>query len=147
MTVTLQDLVTEVLALPRSSTGQQGYVSVKALKLMRDLREAGAKIVVITGARSSTLLERLPYLPAADAVVSENGGRIFYVDGDWPSPMPLREDMQWRDDLACATGSQAPVLDSIYSPPVGTMHLIHRTKSGLARECGCPVWVTLPVVK
>lgn len=30
------------------------------------------------GARTSTMLQRLPYLPVADAYVSENGGRIFW---------------------------------------------------------------------
>lgn len=102
--ITLQELSTEIVALPRSSTGQQGYVSVKALKMLRQLQDAGVKVAIVTGARSSTLLERLPYLPAADAVVSENGGRIFYVDGNWPSFMPLREDMQWRAELSAATG-------------------------------------------
>lgn len=101
----VQELTTEIVALPRSSTGQQGYVSVKALDMLHDLRQAGAKVVIVTGARSSTLLERLPYLPAADAVVSENGGRIFYVDGNWQSFMPLREDMDWRAELASATGT------------------------------------------
>eukprot|EP00892_Ulva_mutabilis_P006875 jgi/Ulvmu1/455/UM001_0462.1 len=99
-----QELSTEIIALPRSSTGQQGYVSIKALQMLHQLRQSGAKVVIVTGARSSTLLERLPYLPVADAVVSENGGRIFYADGDWPSVVPLREDMDWRAGLASATG-------------------------------------------
>ena len=30
------------------------------------------------GARTSTMLQRLPYLPVANAYVSENGGRIFW---------------------------------------------------------------------
>lgn len=105
----LQELSTEVVALPRSSTGQQGYISVKALKMLQQLRESGAKVVIVTGARSSTLMERLPYLPAADAVVSENGGRIFYVDGSWSSFVPLREDMDWRAELASASGVHAAV--------------------------------------
>jgi hydroxymethylpyrimidine pyrophosphatase-like HAD family hydrolase len=42
------------------------------------LRAAGLRFVIITGARLSTLLMRLPYLPAADAFVCESGGRIFY---------------------------------------------------------------------
>jgi hypothetical protein len=38
------------------------------------LIQQGLKFVVITGARLSTLLMRLPYLPEADAFVCENGG-------------------------------------------------------------------------
>lgn len=52
--------------------------------------------VLITGARTSTLLTRLPFLPAADAYVAENGGRIFYPDTTLPTAMPLAEDTKWR---------------------------------------------------
>ena len=52
--------------------------------------------MLITGARTSTLLTRLPFLPAADAYVAENGGRIFYPDTTLPTAMPLAEDSKWR---------------------------------------------------
>lgn len=52
--------------------------------------------VLLTGARTATLLQRLPYLPAADAYVAENGGRIFYPDQTLPTAMPLAEDAKWR---------------------------------------------------
>jgi hypothetical protein len=52
--------------------------------------------VLLTGARTATLLQRLPYLPAADAYVAENGGRIFYPDQTLPTAMPLMEDSKWR---------------------------------------------------
>jgi hypothetical protein len=35
-------------------------------------------LVLISGMRTTTLFQRLPYLPRADAYVSESGGRIFY---------------------------------------------------------------------
>ena len=52
--------------------------------------------VLITGARTATLLQRLPYLPSADAYVAENGGRIFYPDQTLPTALPLMEDTKWR---------------------------------------------------
>ena len=52
--------------------------------------------VLLTGARTATLLQRLPFLPAADAYVAENGGRIFYPDQTLPTAMPLAEDSKWR---------------------------------------------------
>ena len=61
--------------------------------------------VLLTGARTSTLLQRLPYLPAADAYVAENGGRIFYPDQTLPTAMPLMEDSKWRK-VHNATGAR-----------------------------------------
>lgn len=54
--------------------------------------------MVITGARLSTLLGRLPCIPAADAYVCEGGGRIFYPasPADLPTAAPLVEDLAWR---------------------------------------------------
>jgi hydroxymethylpyrimidine pyrophosphatase-like HAD family hydrolase len=59
-------------------------------------------LVLITGARSATLLQRLPFLPAADAYVCENGGRIFYSGSELPTACPLTEDMEWRKSLTAA---------------------------------------------
>ena len=50
----------------------------------------------MTGARTSTLLQRLPFLPAADAYASENGGRIFYPDVTLPTACQIAEDARWR---------------------------------------------------
>ena len=47
---------------------------MQTLTALAKLREAGVRLVLITGARMSTLLQRLPFLPAADAFVCENGG-------------------------------------------------------------------------
>ena len=60
------------------------------------MRKGGIKLVLITGARVSTLLQRMAYLPAADAYICENGGRIFYPDSSLPLALPVTEDMQWR---------------------------------------------------
>jgi hypothetical protein len=42
------------------------------------LRDNKARLVLVSGMRTSTLLNRLPYLPKADAYCTEAGGRIFY---------------------------------------------------------------------
>lgn len=69
----------KIISLPPSATGMQGVISSKTLSLCRDLRDnKGVKLVLVTGARTSTLLNRLPYLPKADAYCTESGGRIFY---------------------------------------------------------------------
>lgn len=60
------------------------------------MRKGGIKLVLITGARVSTLLQRMAYLPAADAYICENGGRIFYPGSSLPLALPVTEDMQWR---------------------------------------------------
>ena len=52
--------------------------------------------VLVTGARTATLLQRLPFLPAADAYVCENGGRIFYPDMTLPTACQIAEDARWR---------------------------------------------------
>ena len=64
--------------------------------------------VLLTGARTATLLQRLPYLPAADAYVAENGGRIFYPDQTLPTAMPLMEDSKWRKLHNAAGACKAP---------------------------------------
>ena len=69
----------KILELPKSSTGKVGVISAKTLSLVETLRQdRNVKFVLISGMRTSTLLQRLPYLPKADAYASENGGRIFY---------------------------------------------------------------------
>ena len=63
---------------------------------MKDQIQPCPMQVLITGARTATLLQRLPFLPSADAYVAENGGRIFYPDQTLPTAMPLMEDTKWR---------------------------------------------------
>eukprot|EP00531_Pseudo-nitzschia_arenysensis_P004155 CAMPEP_0116132338 /NCGR_PEP_ID=MMETSP0329-20121206/9491_1 /TAXON_ID=697910 /ORGANISM="Pseudo-nitzschia arenysensis, Strain B593" /LENGTH=477 /DNA_ID=CAMNT_0003626839 /DNA_START=52 /DNA_END=1482 /DNA_ORIENTATION=+ len=69
----------QLLEFPPSSTGLVGIISAKTLSLVDEIRnQNNVKFVLVSGMRTSTLLQRLPYLPRADAYCSENGGRIFY---------------------------------------------------------------------
>jgi hypothetical protein len=82
-----------LLALPPSSTGMRAVISTQTLRLCQQIRRCqrptttttttGTKLVLVSGMRTTTLLNRLPYLPRADAYCSEAGGRIFY-----PVPIP-----------------------------------------------------------
>jgi len=85
-----------VLRLPQSSSGSQGIISIASLEEYAKLRECGIKLVLISGCRSSTLFERLPYLPKADVYVCESGGRIFYPSSRCPTSLDLQEDLEWR---------------------------------------------------
>ena len=60
------------------------------------MRTGGVKLVLITGARLSTMLTRMAFLPAADAYVCENGGRIYYPEATLTVALPIAEDMEWR---------------------------------------------------
>ncbi|KAL3148732.1 hypothetical protein ABBQ38_014143 [Trebouxia sp. C0009 RCD-2024] len=86
----------KVLRLPPTSTGSQGVISIKTLTKLDRLRKGGVRLVLITGARLSTFLTRMAFLPAADAYVCENGGRIFYPNAAAPVAFPIGEDMNWR---------------------------------------------------
>jgi len=118
----------DLLYLPPSKTGQRGVISSKTLRLCQKLRHRGMPFVLVSGMRSTTLFQRLPYLPRADAYVSESGGRIFFpvdsplddehqidglVDGLLVNPEPytgcpsshhnpftLVEDMEWRNQIS-----------------------------------------------
>lgn len=74
----------------------QGVISIKTLTKLDRLRKGGVRLVLITGARLSTFLTRMAFLPAADAYVCENGGRIFYPNAAAPVAFPIGEDMNWR---------------------------------------------------
>ena len=113
----------ELIFLPPSATGLQGVISSQTLSICQKLRmKKNVKLVLVTGARTSTLLNRLPYLPRADVYVSEGGGRVFYptnVDNccvideefvytpvqyseskeDGLSSFGLMEDMEWREHM------------------------------------------------
>ncbi|KAI8469912.1 MAG: hypothetical protein J3K34DRAFT_521817 [Monoraphidium minutum] len=93
-----------IILLPPSTTGRVGIISEETLRLAARLRGAGARLAIVSGARTPTVLQRLPFLPAADAIVSENGGRIFYPDPDGLAAAPLKEDLEWRAALAPAAG-------------------------------------------
>ncbi|KAG2432634.1 hypothetical protein HXX76_008974 [Chlamydomonas incerta] len=102
-----------VLLTPPSASGRQGVISAETLHLVAKLRARGALFVVISGARLSTLLMRLPYLPLADAYVCENGGRILYPGSDLPTACPVTEDKEWRASHDHAAGS----IDQDATPP------------------------------
>lgn len=63
---------------------------------MAAVRSTGVLLVLITGARTSTLFQRLPFLPKADAYASENGGRLFFPTSTLPVAVPFSEDLEWR---------------------------------------------------
>lgn len=134
-----QDANNEILALPPSATGMRGIISSQTLATCRDLRvKKGLKLVLVTGARTSTLLNRLPYLPKADAYCTEAGGRIFYptdinddcchdegsytpldyggaADGDLKS-FSLEEDMTWRKRMeGGGAGTEAYAGNEVFS--------------------------------
>lgn len=112
--------VKDIVHLPPSSTGMQGIISRETLNLVTKLREKKpkqVKFVLVSGMRSTTLLQRIPFLPRADAYCSESGGRIFYPQrdienddyGDDDGAFTLQEDMGWRqimqhDDAAGKDG-------------------------------------------
>ena len=87
---------TTVLRLPPSTSGSIGIISLRTLQLYAAVRSLGIKVVLISGCRTSTLLQRLPFLPACDAYVCESGGRIFYPNTSIPTALQLSEDYAWR---------------------------------------------------
>ena len=66
--------MTRIIALPVSSTGLRAWISLQTIRCVQKIRSLGVPIVLISGARTSTIIQRLPFLPRADAVATENGG-------------------------------------------------------------------------
>ena len=104
------------LALPASRTGLRGYLSARTLQLCQTLRNDGkVKLVIVSGMRTSTLMQRLPYLPRAHAYCSESGGRIFYVPNEQGNeennelrlqpPFVLVEDVEWKRCMQAVVGT------------------------------------------
>jgi hydroxymethylpyrimidine pyrophosphatase-like HAD family hydrolase len=87
---------TAAFLLPASTSGARGIISLRTLELYAAFRAIGHKLILISGCRYSTLIQRLPYLPAADAYVCESGGRIFYPDTSLHTAMGLKEDLEWK---------------------------------------------------
>jgi hypothetical protein len=105
----------KLLKLPPSSTGMRAVISSKTLAQIQEIRRQKIKLILVSGMRTTTLMNRLPYLPRADAYCSEAGGRIFYPtttlsDDTFPvkpqnydgasdedlSPFGLIEDVEWK---------------------------------------------------
>jgi hypothetical protein len=112
----------QLISLPRSATGTRGIISYRTLQLCRKIRRqewrstqqeekaelqgqtgsAGppsyrVRLVLVSGMRTSTLLQRLPYLPRADAYCSEGGGRIFYPVSGSLRQQPPEDDQAGAD--------------------------------------------------
>jgi hydroxymethylpyrimidine pyrophosphatase-like HAD family hydrolase len=101
---------TPALLLPPTTSGARGVISRRTIEMFAALRALGVKVAFISGCRVSTLLQRLPFLPAADAYVCESGGRIMYPDDSLPTALPIKEDMEWRRSHAAAA---PPELDHL----------------------------------
>ncbi len=73
-------------AVLHSLTGGKAYISYRTLELIAQLRAIGVKVVLISGARSSTYASRRPKLPEFDFEFFENGGRKLaagVLDVEW----------------------------------------------------------------
>lgn len=88
-----------IVALPESSSGSRGIISLETLNKYEKLRRLGKKIVLVSGCRFTTLIQRLPYLPRADAYVCESGGRILFPisSRNGETLTGMHEDMYWRN--------------------------------------------------
>jgi len=85
------DETRECVLLPTTTMGS-GLMSKKSIKLIRSLRDHGVHFVYVTGARKSTLMERLPIMGHVDAAFGETGGRYLTdncinLDKEWTSLM------------------------------------------------------------
>mmetsp|Transcript_599 Transcript_599/g.1926 ORF Transcript_599/g.1926 Transcript_599/m.1926 type:complete len:420 (+) Transcript_599:589-1848(+) len=103
-----------------------GYISKQTLFNIREIRKAGGYFVLVSGGRSSTCTQRLPYLPAADAYVMENGGRLFMQTGENLVNADLTENIEWRNQFLKTAGCSSQ--DSL--PPnerVGELWDVYRS--------------------
>lgn len=130
-----------ILALPPSATGMRAIISSGTFRTCRDIRRSGRKLVLVSGMRTTTLLNRIPYLPRADAYCSEAGGRIFYPTDDQSSisiqpqpfqgatdddlrPFGLREDTEWRKMMEESAGVDGFVGQELVDLAKGTQTTI-----------------------
>ena len=97
-----------LLLLPPSTTGKRGAISENTLTALAAAHARGrVAVVVLSGARSTTLFTRLPFLPPCTAVASENGGCLWWRVPDRPTLAQLEEDGAWRERHAAATGPRS----------------------------------------
>lgn len=115
-----------ILALPPSTTGMRGIISIETLRKCEELRSRGVKLVIVSGVRTTTLLKRIAYLPKADAYCCESGSRIFYPtpienddsntdgvfsllpqEGGDSTPFRLVEDVDWQSKMTAWAGTDA----------------------------------------
>ena len=104
------DFIESLMELPKSKTGKVGYVSLRTIKLLRDLKthRPHSCLCLISGGRMETVLGRLDKMNQGagaifDVVVCENGGRMFKVDAS----NTYREDLAWgrKHDSQMEAGS------------------------------------------
>jgi len=92
--------------LPASTMGN-GTVSERTIELVGKLRAHGVKFVIISGARTTTIQERLPFLPLVDAVACETGSKIFYPPDSTTEPVKASSwmmDEEWSKRFEKVTG-------------------------------------------
>ena len=76
-----EEFMRRLVTLPASSTGTVGYVSLKTLELLSRFREeCGGSCYLVSGARTSTLVQRAPSFKhkgkhVIDGYSPESGGR------------------------------------------------------------------------
>jgi hypothetical protein len=102
--------------LPTSTMGA-GVISDRTVDLVHQLRRAGVKFVIISGARSTTMMARYAKLPLLDAVACETGVKILYPPeaasmDEPPDSSVLALDTEWADTFKDVTGP----LDSALPP-------------------------------
>mmetsp|Transcript_33085 Transcript_33085/g.104025 ORF Transcript_33085/g.104025 Transcript_33085/m.104025 type:complete len:333 (+) Transcript_33085:68-1066(+) len=97
----------ECRLLPSSTMGD-GVVSERTVELVRQLRAEGVLFAVVTAARKSTLLARLPLLPACDVAVGETGSRILLEDG--------AVDVEWAARFEAVCGPLEREMDVALRP-------------------------------
>lgn len=151
----------QLLKLPPSSTGMRGIISSQTLARIQQIRnhynhnnnnKKDVKFVLVSGMRTSTFLNRLPFLPKADAYCTEAGGRIFYptttaAEGDSTafvvkpknfdgatdddlSPFGIKEDLEWRVMQEKVAGPyESPDLKELAKNPAQVKEL--RERDGL----------------
>ena len=72
-----------VMPLPVSSTGKRAWISLQSIRTIAKIRSFGVPFIMLSGARTSTIFERLPWLPMPDAVATENGGARYFSQCYW----------------------------------------------------------------
>jgi len=114
--------------LPTSTMGA-GVISDKTVELVHALRSAGVKFVIISGARTTTMLARYARLPLVDSVACETGVKILYPPPsasmtETPDPSVLELDSEWSKTFQNVTGP----LDSSLPPSqrLGTLWDLYR---------------------
>ena len=86
--------------LPTSTMGP-GVMSLQTIELIGELRMMGVHFVYVTGARASTLAERLPLMARADAAFGETGGRFLNLRHDNGSQPCLDPDWTAQMEPCC----------------------------------------------